>query len=399
MLKRTIHGAFVFVARYASRLLPDRIPVTFVGSEAVKELCESIGHQGLRRVLVVTDATLVEIGIVDRVTTALEAAGVEWSLYAGVEPDPTFAQVDTGHAAFVADGCDAVVAVGGGSPMDAAKVIAASATNGGDATKLAGKFRVRKPPAPLFAIPTTAGTGSEVTVAAVVSETDTHIKKFFIDPKLLPSMVALDPTLMTGLPPAVTAATGMDALTHAIESYLSKAATSQTRVYATTSVRLVCEHLPTAVADGDDLDARNGMALAAYYGGLAFTRTSVGYVHAIAHNVGAVYGTPHGLANAVALPHVLDFSVDEATQQLAELGELIGVDAVGDAARARAFIVAVRDLMETVGIPQTLDAIRADDIPMLAERARAEGFLDYPVPRFMDQAQCEGVLRKMLTSA
>ena len=395
-VKRSSHAAFVMIGKGVAKMLPDRIPVTFVGSDAVTELCESIGHRGLRKALVVTDAGLVAIGLVDRVTDALEAAGVAWSVWPEVEPDPTFAQVEGGLDRYEADGCDAVVAFGGGSPMDAGKMIAAMATNGRPLGKLEGKFKVKQPPAPLFAVPTTAGTGSEVTVAAVVSDSETHEKKFFLDPKLLPEMAALDPSLMTGLPGAMTSATGMDALTHAVESFISKTSTRQTEGYAEIAVRLIFQHLPIAYADGGNLAARKGMALASYYAGLAFTRTSVGYVHAIAHNLGASYGTPHGLANAIALPLVLDYSKDEARPQLARLAEIIGHDAGSDTQKAQAFIDAVRDLMGTIGIPEQLDALREEDIPSVAERACAEAYLEYPVPRYMDQEQCEAVLRRML---
>ena len=397
-LKRGSHAAFVVIGKGVAKMLPDRIPVTFVGSDAVAELCESIGHRGLRKALVVTDAGLVEIGLVDRVTEALAAAGVEWSVYAEVEPDPTFAQVEGGFDRYEADGCDAVVAFGGGSPMDAGKMIAAMATNGRPLGKLEGKFKLKQPPAPLFAIPTTAGTGSEVTVAAVVSDPDTHEKKFFLDPKLLPEMAALDPSLMTGLPGPMTAATGMDALTHAVESFISKASTTQTEGYAEIAVRLIFEHLPTAYADGGNVAARKGMALASYYAGLAFTRTSVGYVHAISHNLGAAYGTPHGLANAIGLPLVLDYSKDEARPQLARLAEFIGHDAGSDTQKAQAFIDAVRELMGTIGIPERLDALQEEDIPSIAERACAEAYLDYPVPRYMDQHECEALLRQMVVT-
>ena len=277
-------------------------------------------------------------------------------------------------------------------------MIAAMATNGGDLAKLEGKMKVRKAPAPLFAIPTTAGTGSEVTIAAVVSDTESHQKKFFLDPKLLPLMTALDPTLMTGIPGPITAATGMDALTHAIESYISKTSTAQTESYATVAVRLVFEHLPTACKDGGDLEARKGMALASYYAGLAFTRTSVGYVHAIAHNLGAFYGTPHGLANALVLPHVLDFSKPSAQRQLAELGTLVGVPVGSEAQRAQGFIDAVRALAATIEIPTTLESLKADDIGELDDLARAEAFLDYPVPRFMTKRDCENVIEKLLAA-
>lgn len=395
-LKRVIHGAGIALARLLSKLLPDRVPMTFIGADATAQLCGSIAQTGARKVLVVTDAGLVRVGIVARVTAALDAAGLAWSVFDGVEPDPTFAQVEAGHAQLKRDGCDAILAVGGGSPMDAAKVISGMATNGGDARKLEGMMKVRKPPVPLYAIPTTAGTGSEVTVAAVVSETESHTKKFFIDPKLLPAMTALDPSLMAGLPREITAATGMDALTHAIESFVAGTSTPQTERWAEAAVRLIFENLPRACAEGGDLEARKGMALAAYYAGLAFTRTSVGYVHAIAHTFGAYYGTPHGKANAIALPHVLAFSRVEAEHRLARLGEVIGCEGTSDADRARAFIEAVRALMAEIGIPEKLDALKADDIPAIARQALSEAHLNYPVPRYMSQPECEGLLREIL---
>lgn len=395
MLKRLVHAVVMFVSRLGAKLLPDRVPVTFVGSDAITQLAQAIGHRGVTKALVVTDATLVELGIVDRVTAALDEHGIAHATYDGVAPDPTFTQVEQGFARYCDEGCDGVVAVGGGSPMDAAKVIAAMATNDKSLAQLEGKFKVRTPPAPLFAVPTTAGTGSEATVAAVVSDPATHAKKFFLDPKLLPSMVALDPTLMTGLPPAITAATGMDALTHAVESFIAKSSNPRTEEYAITAVRLVFAHLPTAVRQGDDLGARSGMALASYYAGLAFTRTSVGYVHAVAHTLGAYYGTPHGLANAIVLPHVLEFSKDDAEAQLARLADVLELGGTSPADRAARFISAVRDLEATIGIPATLDALKPDDIGPIAEQALAEAWLDYPVPTYMTQDECEAMLRRI----
>jgi len=396
-VKKALHGLVIAISRLVSKLLPDRIPVTFVGTDASRDLCRSIAQSGAKKVLVVTDAGLVGIGLVARITAALAEAGVETSVYDGVEPDPTFDQVEAGHARLQREGCDAVLAVGGGSPMDAAKVIAAMATNGGQAKKLAGMFKVRKPPLPLYAIPTTAGTGSEVTLAAVVSDAETHVKSFVLDPKLLPAMAALDPGLMTGLPPHITAATGMDALTHAVESYLAKTSGPRTEAWATTAVRMIFENLPKACADGTDLDARRAMALASYYAGLAFTRTSVGYVHAIAHTFGAYYGTPHGHANAIVLPHVLEFSKPAARDRLAALADVIGAGAGGGPeAKAQAFIDAVRDLMARIGIPYTLADLREDDVAPIARQALAEAIFNYPVPRFMSQPDAEGLIRRIL---
>ena len=396
VVKRALHALVIALTRVFSKLVPDRIPATFLGPDAARELCASIAQMQARKVLVVTDAGLVAAGIVARITAGLEAAGVRFAVYDGVEPDPTFDQVRAGFALLEREGCDAVLAVGGGSPMDAAKVIAAMATNGGRAEKLVGMFRVRRPPLPLFAIPTTAGTGSEVTLAAVVSDSTTHAKKFFVDPKLLPQMAALDPSLMTGLPRAITAATGMDALTHAVESFLSRTSTRQTETWASAAVRLIFENLPRACADGSDLGARKAMALASWYAGLAFTRTSVGYVHAIAHTFGAYYRIPHGRANAIALPHVLEFSKDAARERLAQLAGLIGRGGASEAEGAERFITAVRELMAEIGIPYTLDALREQDIPAIARQALGEAHLNYPVPRYMSQPECETLLRAIL---
>ncbi len=395
-VKKIVHQSAMAVRNVAFKLFPDRLPLTFVGADSSAQLCQAIAQTGAKKVLLVTDAGLVKIGIVAKISEALEKTATEVVLYDGVEPDPTFAQVEEGLRRYRSEGCDAILAVGGGSPMDASKAIAALATNNKPARKLEGLLKVRQPPAPLFAVPTTAGTGSEVTIAAVVSDTDTHTKKFFVDPKLIPLMTALDPSLMLGLPPAITAATGMDALTHAIESYLCTSATRQSEAYALTSVRMVFANLPTAYRDGNDFAARSAMALASYYGGAAFTRTGVGYVHAIAHAFGAYYGTPHGLANAIVLPNVLEFSKEPAQRRLAELADAIVLGGSREEERADRFIEAVRKLMADVEIPYTLDALEARDIPSIATQALAEAYLNYPVPRFMNQDECEALLRRML---
>lgn len=394
-LRKTIHDAAIAATALVTRLVPDRVPATFVGADSSRELCDAVARSGAKRVLVVTDRTLVEIGVVGRLVEALEAAGMSVSIFDGITPDPTFAAVEAGYAKLVSERAEAVLAVGGGSPIDAAKVIAAMATNGGRIEKLEGRFRVRRPPLALYAIPTTAGTGSEVTLAAVISDSASHAKKFFIDPKLLPLAVALDPLLMLGLPPAMTAATGMDALTHAVEAFLAKTATPQTDAHAVASVRLVFGNLPRAVADGRDVAARKAMALASWYGGLAFTRTSVGYVHAIAHTLGARYGTPHGRANALVLPHVLEFSLDASQERLARLATEIGIEAPSERERALGFIEAVRELEAKIGLAPTLEALRPADLPAIAKQALAEAYANYPVPRFMEASDCEAMLRKM----
>mgnify|MGYP000334594999 CR=1 FL=1 len=278
------------------------------------------------------------------------------------------------------------------------QVIAAAATNDKPLRKLEGLMKVRRAPLPLYAIPTTAGTGSEVTIAAVVSDPVSHAKKFFVDPKLLPLMTALDPSLMIGLPPAITAATGMDALTHAVESYLSKTSTAQTERWAAAAIRLIFTNLPKAYHEGSDIEARGAMALASYYAGLAFTRTSVGYVHAIAHQLGAHYRTPHGLANATVLPHVLEYSIGPARRRMSEMALMIGLEGRDEETRAGAFLEAVRELARNVGIPPTLAALKARDISVIARDALAEAHMNYPVPRYMEKDDCEQLVRRLLAT-
>ncbi len=395
VFKRFLHASLIPLGAKLSGLLPDQIPLTFVGVDSTRELCDAIAQTHAQKVLVVTDAVLVKIGLVDRVVESLRAAGVDVSIYAGVEPDPTFDQTQAGLEQLQKEGCDAVLAVGGGSSMDASKLIAALATNPVAVSKLEGMMKVRRAPMPLYAIPTTAGTGSEVTLVAVVSDPESHAKKFFMDPKLLPLMVALDPSLMLELPPAITAATGMDALTHAVESFIAKTSKASTERYARIAVRLIFDHLGSAFSEGSNIGARRAMALASYYAGLAFTRTSVGYVHAIAHTFGAYYQTPHGLANAIVLPHVLEFSKGPAEAQLAELAQLVGLEAASPAEGAQDFIVAVRELMNRIEIPATLEALKESDIPAIARQALAEAHLNYPVPRYMSQSECEALLARM----
>jgi len=398
-LKKFLHGIVIRLARLFSGLVPDRVPLTFLGSSATGELFEAMEQTGSRRVLIVTDEGLVRTGWVTRISEAIQAARMQPFVYSGVQPDPTFDHVEEGMALFKEKNCDSILALGGGSSMDAAKIIAAATKNGGDARKLEGAMKVKRPPCTLCAIPTTAGTGSEATMAAVISESETHVKKFFVDPKILPEMVALDSALMLDLPPAITAATGMDALTHAVESIIARTSRDQTERWAFSAIDLIFKHLPRAYTEGHDEVARRGMALAAYYAGLAFTRTSVGYVHAIAHTFGAYYRTPHGLANAIALPHVLEASKAHCTAPLARMADRLGLKGGDDGEKAARVIEAIRNLMRQIDIPESLQALREDDIAAITRQALAEAHLNYPVPRYLGQAEGEKLVRAMLRGA
>ncbi len=384
--------------KFAAKVVPMPKPTLFTGVDSSLELCDAIGQMGMKKVLIVTDEVLVKLGVLDKIQKKLTENNIEFVIYDGILPDPTYDQVENGLNAYKQNKCEAVLAVGGGSPIDAAKVIAARTTNNRSIKKLAGMFKVWVAPAPLFAIPTTAGTGSEVTIAAVVSDPVTHQKTPLIDPKLVPMMAALDAGLMTGLPAPVTSATGMDALTHAVEAYISMNASAETDGYAIAATRLIMENLSTAVKKGDNLEARQNMALASYYAGLAFTKASLGYVHAISHNFGAKYSTPHGLGNAIVLPYVLDYSKAEINNRLADLAEVSGLKTgkESDSELAQKFIDKIRAMLKEFKIPETLEALKTEDIPEIARLALKEAHYNYPVPKYMDQETCESFIKQMV---
>jgi len=296
---------------------------------------------------------------------------------------------------------DAVLAIGGGSPMDCAKAMLLSHANDCHPSKLAGLWLYalpRKRGLPFYAIPTTAGTGSEVTIAAVVTDLQASVKLSIIDPEMVPAMIALDPKLMAGLPPPITAATGMDALTHAVESYVSTMATGETDELARIAVANINTHLLTCYANGQDLQAREAMAVASCLAGLAFSRAGLGYVHAFAHQLGALYHLPHGLANAIVLPYVLEFSRSRCAPRLAQLARASGLggEHVTDMALADCFIARIRELRTAMAIPDTVAALRREDFATIVRKAFAEAHGTYAVPRYMRQAEAMALLEMLL---
>lgn len=378
-------------------------PLSFVGAGASLSLCRAIASSGVQRVLVVTDRPLRALGIAEPMLEALRGAGVQVEVFDEVEPEPGYALVLAGIQRLRAFDAQAILAIGGGSPIDCAKAINLSHANHCHPAKLTGLWLYawpRRRGLPFYAVPTTAGTGSEVTMAAVVSDTAAQVKRSIIDPKLLPGTVALDPALTVGLPPAITAATGMDALTHAIEAYLSTLASAETDAWALAATGLIVRHLPTAYRNGKDLAAREHMLMGSYLAGLAFTRAGVGYVHAVAHQLGALYHVPHGLANAIVLPRVLDHSLTHCTARLADLARAAGLGAPGaadcdDAALAEAFVAHVRRMNADMGIPERVAALRADDFDRIVDNAFAEAHGTYGVPRYLDRGEAQALLRAL----
>ena len=395
-LKVFLLRCYMTIFKYVVMILPFNWPKTFDGAGSAKDLCKHIAGEGHKKVLIVTDAMLVQLGLIDPIKAELEAQGVAGVIYDGVKPDPTVEQIEAGFDRYKAEACDGLLAIGGGSSIDAAKVIGARAKNDKPIRKMTGLFRVWRGMAPLYAVPTTAGTGSEVTIAAVVSDPEAQRKLPMMDLKLMPSACALDGTLMTGLPAPITAATGMDALTHAVEAYISRAANSKTDALALEAAQMIMANLATAVEDGGNVEARQAMTSASCKAGKAFTQAGVGYVHAIAHNFGALYHTPHGLANAIVMPYVLDFSLPKCASRLADLARACDIGSGSDEDRAKAFVARIREMNARFNIPTSLDALQAKDIPQIAKAALEEARFTYAVPRYLDQKGCEALVAQIL---
>lgn len=381
-----------------TRFIPIPQPTLLVGAGSSQRLGEVVAGFGHSKVLIVTDSVISKLGLLKGLQDALTEGGAQSVVFDEITPDAPIPLVERGIAFCRDNDCDAIVAFGGGSSMDSAKAIAMAVANPKPLRQLAGYFKGRHSPMPIYAVPTTAGTGSEVTVAAVVSDPSKQDKVVIIDPRLVPKMAALDPALMTGLPPHITAATGIDALTHAVESFVGNWATPYTDGMALAAVGLIFGNLRTCYSDGKNIAAREKMALASTYAGLAFTRANVGYVHAIAHQFGGKYHTPHGLANAIMLPHVMRYSAPAITKRLAMLAvrAKLGKASERDDALAEKFLDAIDDLNRDLGIPLHLEKLQEADIPALAKAACHEAHTGYPVPRYMTQKQCEALIRQVL---
>lgn len=389
---------YMVIFKAVTFIMPFKWPQTFEGPDSSLTLVRAMAQRGYKRVLIVTDAVLVKLGVLDKMKAELDKLGVTYAIYDGVEPNPTVAQIEAGYDILVQNRCEAILAVGGGSPIDAAKMIGARAKNKKPIVKMTGLFRVWRGMLPLFAVPTTAGTGSECTIAAVVTDPEQKRKLPAMDLKLMPTAAALDGALMTGLPAHITAATGMDALTHAVEAYISRNAMKRTDEKGVEAVQLIMKHLDTAVTDGGNIEARQKMARASHLAGIAFTQAGVGYVHAIAHKFGAMYHTPHGLANAIVMPYVLDYSLPDCTARLAELARYchIGLSTGSDQQQAEAFIQRIRDMNAKFGIPTKLSTLKQEDIREIAKSALNEARFTYAVPRYMTMPVAEGLIRQML---
>ena len=388
---------FQLVMKIAAYFLPWRKPRLLEGENCILELPGRIRGKGIDSVLLVTDKGIMSLGLIAPLLKALDEAGVKAVVYDKTVPNPTIDNIEEALTMYKANGCGGLVAVGGGSPMDCAKGVGARVARPRTSiTRMKGLLKVIRRLPPLYAVPTTAGTGSEATVAAVVVDSRTHEKYALMDPALIPLEAALDPLITVGLPPHITSTTGMDALTHAVEAYIGRSNTRETREMARETVKLVFGNLYAAYTDGGDIQARANMQRAAHLGGIAFTRAYVGNVHAIAHTLGGMYSTPHGLANAVILPYVLDDYGESVYAPLAELADAAGLPGNTAERKAKAFIAAVRDFNQRMGIPETIDGIKEEDIPTLAGRAFAEANPTYPVPRIFSKEDFISVYLRLM---
>ncbi len=397
-IRATGLGAIMRGAGLITRFIPIPQPTLLVGPGSSGRLGQAVAGFGHEKILIVTDSVISKLGLLKPLTDALTAGGAQYVVFDEITPDAPIPLVERGIAFYKEHGCDAIVAFGGGSSMDASKAIAVSISNPKPLRQLAGYLKGLRAPVKIYAVPTTAGTGSEVTVAAVISDPEKHTKLVIVDPRMVPKMAALDPSLMIGLPPHITAATGIDALTHAVEAYIGNWTTPYSDGMALSAVGLIFENLRTAYTNGKNLEAREKMALASTYAGFAFTRANVGYVHAIAHQFGGLYHTPHGLANAIMLPHVLKYSRPAIIERLAQLAvrAKVGTEDEPSSVLAQKFLDAVDQLNQDLGIPTHLEALQESDIPALAKAACFEAHTGYPVPRYMSQTQCEAMIRQVL---
>ncbi|MBG2803431.1 L-threonine dehydrogenase [Proteus sp. WDL240414] len=347
--------------------------VNKIGAGCLADAVSSMKDFGFHKALIVTDSILNQLGVVDKVSKLLTEAGISSVTYDGTAPNPTVENVEAGLALLKEHQCDCVISLGGGSPHDCAKGIALVASNGGKIADYEGVDRSAKPQLPLISINTTAGTASEMTRFCIITDTARHIKMAIVDKNVTPILSVNDSELMIGMPKGLTAATGMDALTHAVEAYVSIAANPITDACALKAVAMISGSLRKVVDNGGDATARENMAYAQFLAGMAFNNASLGYVHAMAHQLGGFYNLPHGVCNAVLLPHVQAYNIQAAAGRLKDIAQAMGVDvsAMSDEQGAKACIEEIRKMAKDVGIPAGLKelGVKEEDFKTLAENA------------------------------
>lgn len=381
--KKIFCRTFQLGFRAALPVLPYREPAII---NSCADLGRTLKKEDATHVLIVTDRGIVENGISGLLEAALNRFSIPYTIYDKTLPNPTVEHVEEALSLYHQNKCDAIIAIGGGSSMDCAKAVGARvAYPNKTLAQMKGVLRVLKKTPTIIAIPTTAGTGSEVTLAAVITDAHEHHKYAIMSFPLIPDYAVLDASLTYSLPKHLTSTTGMDALTHAVEAYIGRSTTKQTRTLALEATKLVFDNIEHAYECGTNHEARKNMLHAAYKAGIAFSMSYVGYIHAIAHSLGGQYGVPHGLANAVTMPYVLEAYGDAAHRKLHELGVAAGVCSTDgtDAEGAYKFIEAIKELNAKMSIPTKISGIKRDDIEHLSRTAEKEANPLYPVPKLM----------------
>lgn len=352
--------------------------VSYFGPGAREVLPQEIARLGYKKAFVATDKDLIKFGVADKVLTVLDAAGIPYDVFSDIKPNPTVANVKAGVAAFAASGADFILAIGGGSSMDTAKAVGIITNNPefADVVSLEGVADTKKKSVPIIALPTTAGTAAEVTINYVITDEVNEKKMVCVDPNDIPVMAIVDAELMYTLPKSLTAATGLDALTHAIEGLITKGAWEMSDMFELKAIEMIARHLETAVNEPQNAEARDGMAVAQYIAGMAFSNVGLGVVHGMAHPLGAIFDIPHGVANALLLPTIMAYNMPAALDKYVQIAKAMDVYTAGMSREeaAQAAVDAVKDLSVRVGIPQHLSelGIKAEDLDRLATAAAAD---------------------------
>ena len=384
-LRKIYCRSFQTAFRIAIPFLPYRKPEILSSKD---ELTALLKGKGIKAVLLVTDSSIRGLGITKPLEDSLRECGIKLAVYDKTVANPTTDNVEEARSLYLSERCEAIIGFGGGSSIDAAKAVGARiAYPRKPLSKMEGILKVLRRIPLLIAVPTTAGTGSETTLASVIVDSRTRHKYPINSFPLIPRYALLDPENTKSLPASITASTGLDALTHAVEAFIGRSTTKETRKEAIEAVSLIFRYLPRAYRNGADMEARRGMLRAAYLAGAAFTKSYVGYVHAVAHSLGGKYNTPHGLANAVLLPHVLEYYGESAWKKLAVLADAAGIKGESCKDKAESFIIAIRKMEKDMKIPSELPEIKDEDIEELSEYAAKEANPLYPVPMLMDKSE------------
>ena len=378
-------------------LAPLRQAKVIQGAGSIYQIPKMLKKEGKKKVLIVTTPGFIRRGSLEKLFQTFEKNKVGYAVFSKVQPDPDTNCIEEAVTFYKEEKCEAIVAVGGGSVIDCSKALGARiARPKKSLQQMQGLLKVMKRIPDIYAVPTTAGTGSEATAGAVITDGKSHYKFTVLDLCLVPRYAVLDPELTVALPPAITAVTGMDALTHAVEAYTNRFCSPVAKKVAMDAVKLVYENLFQAYENGNNMKARENMLLASYYAGVAINNNFIGYVHAIAHGIGGLYGVTHGKANAIVMPYVLEHFGEKAEKKLAELAEMMGIQGNNVGLKAKAFIESIKEMNHKLGIGEKMEELEKNDFEELAERAVKEGNPTYPVPVIWEKNDFLNVMEKIV---